>query len=193
MRRLVVSTFLTLDGVMEAPGGEPGHPHTGWVADFQDDEQIAHKFDEVRAASALLLGRVTYESFAGAWPTYSGPFADRMNAMPKHVVSRTLREPAWNNTVVVAGDVATEVLRLKREGDGGPLLVHGSGTLAQALIAGGLVDELRVIIFPVLLGRGRRLFPETAHKTVFRLAGSRAFGSGVVEHRYLAAAPAAGG
>jgi dihydrofolate reductase len=183
VRQLIVSTFVTLDGVREAPGGEPGHPHTGWVAEIQTAEQVAYKFEEVQEAGSLLLGRVTYESFAGAWPNYSGEFADRMNAMPKHVASTTLRAPAWNNTTVIAGDVAGEVRRLKRD-DGAPILVVGSGTLVHALMAERLVDEFRVMIFPVVLGSGRRLFPETPDKTVLRLAGTRTFGSGVVEHRY---------
>ena len=179
----MVSTFVTLDGVMEAPGGEPGHPHTGWVADLQGPEQVRHKFEEVREAGSLLIGRVTYESFAEAWPTYSGEFADRMNAMPKHVVSTTLRDPAWNNTRVIGRDVLEQVQRLRQQ-PGGPVVVHGSRTLAQTLIAGGLVDEYRIMTFPVILGSGRRLFPETPHKTALRLVGTRAFGSGVVEHTY---------
>ena len=183
----MVSTFVTLDGVMEAPGGEPGHPHTGWVAELQGPEQVRHKYDEVREAGSLLIGRVTYESFAGAWPTYSGAFADRMNAMPKHVVSTTLRDPAWNNTRVIDRDVVGEVQRLKREA-GGPIIVPGSRSLAQTLMIEGLVDEYRIMVFPVLLGSGRRLFPETPHKTALRLAGTRAFEFGVVEHTYHAGA-----
>lgn len=179
----MVSTFVTLDGVMEAPGGEPGHPHTGWVVDFQGPDLVRHKFDEACEAASLLLGRVTYDSFAGAWPTYSGAFADRMNAMPKHVVSTTLRDPAWTNTRVIDRDVTAEVERLRR-GAGGPVLVLGSRTLAQTLMASGLVDEYRVTTFPVLVGSGRRLFAESPYKTVLRLVGARAFGSGVVEHTY---------
>ena len=123
MRSLIVSEFVTLDGVMEAPGGEPTHPHTGWVMDFEGPEQIAYKFDEVLAADILLIGRVTYESFAGAWPAYTGEFADRMNSMRKVVVSSTLTDPAWNNTEVLAGDAVAGVARLKDAGDG-PILVN---------------------------------------------------------------------
>ncbi len=183
MTRIIVSEFVTLDGVMEAPGGEPGHPHTGWVRDFQGPEQIRYKFDEVLEAGSLLIGRVTYESFAGAWPKYSGEFADRMNAMPKHVVSTTLRNPAWNNSTVIAGDVAAEVTRLKKQG-GGPILVGGSRTLVHTLMEHNLIDEYRIMIFPVVLGSGRRLFPETQHKTVLRPGDSRPFSSGVVVHTY---------
>lgn len=183
MSTIIVSTFVTLDGVMEAPGGEPGHPHTGWAGDFMGDEQIQYKYREALEAESLLVGRVTYESLAGAWPTYVGEFADRMNAMPKHVVSSTLRDPEWNNTTVIAGDVAAEVTRLKEQ-DGGPMLVIGSRTLAQTLMAHDLVDEYRLMTFPVAVGSGRRLFPETPHKTVLRLVDSRTYDSGVAVHTY---------
>ena len=181
MRQLVVSEFVTLDGVMEAPGGEPGHPHTGWVFDFQGSEQIAYKEREAQEAGALLIGRITYESFAGAWPTYEGTFADRMNAMPKHVVSTTLRNPDWNNTGVIA-DMAA-VRRLKQQA-GGPLLTMGSLTLVHALMQEKLVDEYRIMTFPVLVGSGRRLFPQSPDKTTLRLVKSKSFPSGAVEHTY---------
>jgi dihydrofolate reductase len=183
VNKLVVSEFVTLDGVMEAPGGEPGHPHSGWVFDFQGEEQIRYKFDEVMEAESLLIGRVTYESFAGAWPTYTGEFADRMNAMPKHVVSTTLREPTWNNSRVIGGDVAAEVRRLKEQA-GGPIMVGGSRTLVHTLMEHDLVDEFRIMVFPVVVGSGRRLFPETPNKTVLRLTDTRRFGSGVVVSTY---------
>jgi dihydrofolate reductase len=187
VKKLILSEFVTLDGVVEAPGGEPGHPHTGWVFDYHTPDQIQYKFEEVREAGSLLIGRVTYESFAGAWPTYTGEFADRMNTMPKHVVSATLRDPEWTNTSVIAGDVVAEIARLKA-GDGGPILVAGSITLAHTLIEHGLVDEYRLLVFPVILGSGRRLFPETPHKTVLRLTGTRAFDAGQVEYTYRPAA-----
>lgn len=203
MRKIIVSEFVTLDGVMEAPGGEPGHPHSGWVRDFMGPEQLRYKLDEVLEAESLLIGRVTYESFAAAWPERSdhkdradqdvervaehrneiGEFADKMNAMPKHVVSTTLRDPKWNNSRVIKGDVAGEVTRLKKQ-EGGPILVVGSRTLVHTLVEHALVDEYRIMIFPVLLGSGRRLFPETQHKTVLRLADTRTFSSGVVVHSY---------
>jgi dihydrofolate reductase len=183
MSKIIVSEFVTLDGVMEAPGGEPGHPHTGWVFDFQGDEQIQHNYEEVLEAEALLIGRVTYESFAGAWPHYEGEFADRMNAMPKHVVSTTLRNPEWNNAHVISGDVIAGITQLKQQA-GGPLLVAGSLKLVQTLMAHDLIDEYRLKIFPVVLGSGRRLFPESPDKTVLRLADIRAFDSGVVEYTY---------
>jgi dihydrofolate reductase len=179
--KLVVSEFVTLDGVMEAPGGEEGHPHTGWVFDFMSPEQEKYKLNEVMEAEALLLGRVTYEGFAGAWPQRSGEFADKMNNMPKHVVSTTLEEPDWNNTSVMR-DVK-EVAGLKQEG-GGPLLLAGSRTLVHGLMEHRLVDEFRLMIFPVVLGSGARLFPETPDKTPLRLVDTVAFDSGVVVHSY---------
>jgi dihydrofolate reductase len=181
MRKLIVSEFVTLDGVMEAPGGEEGHPHTGWVFDFVSPEQERYKLDEVMDAEALLLGRVTYEGFAGAWPERGGPFADKMNGMPKYVVSTTLEDPDWNNTTVLRD--AQEVAGLKDQ-DGGPILVAGSRTLVHALMEHGLVDEFRLMIFPVVLGSGARLFPETPDKTPLALADTRTFASGVVVQSY---------
>ena len=183
MSKIIVSEFVTLDGVMEAPGGERGHPHSGWVIDFMGPEQLSYKLSEVLEAELLLIGRVTYESFAEAWPKRAGEFADRMNAMPKHVVSTTLRDPKWNNCTVIKDDVAGEVTRLKKQA-GGPILVVGSRTLVHTLMEHDLVDEYRLMKFPVLLGSGRRLFPETRHKTVLRLTDTRSFSSGVVVHSY---------
>ena len=183
MRKLIVSEMVTLDGVMEAPGGEPGHPHSGWVIPFVDPEYMQFKLEETLAAESLLIGRVTYELFAGAWPRREGEFAEKMNAMPKHVVSTTLQKPGWNNTTVISADVAGAVARLKAE-DGGPMLVAGSRTLVHALMQHGLIDELRLMIFPVAVGSGRRLFPDTPDKTVLRLADTRAFETGVVVHTY---------
>jgi dihydrofolate reductase len=187
MARLIVSEFVTLDGVMEAPGGEPGHPHTGWVFDYADSDWTDFKLEEVLEAETLLVGRVTYESFAGAWPSRSGELADKLNAMPKIVASTTLRDPGWSNSSVISGDVAEAVRGLK-ERAGGPILVHGSRTLVHALVAAGLVDEYRLLVFPVVLGSGGRLFPETPDKTVLELAGTRTFSRGVVLQTYRASA-----
>lgn len=183
MRKIIVSELLTLDGVMEAPGGEPGHPHTGWAIDFMSPEQVRHKTEEALEAESLLLGRVTYESFAGAWPERSGELADQLNAMPKHVVSTTLQDPSWKGSQVIATDVVAELGRL-RQRDGGPILVNGSRTLVHTLMAHDLVDELRLMIFPVVVGGGGRLFPETRRKQALRLASTRTFDNGVVEHTY---------
>ena len=186
MRKLIVSEFVSVDGVMEAPGGEEGYRHTGWVFDFpQDPAQVQYKLDETLEAEALLVGRVTWEGFAAAWPSRSGDFADKMNEMPKYVVSSTLTEPLeWSNSTVLTGDTAEEVARLK-QGEGGNLLVVGSRTLVQSLIEHDLVDEYRLMVFPVVLGSGRRLFPDdAADKTALELVDTKVFDSGVAVHTY---------
>lgn len=184
MSKLIVTEFVTLDGVMEMPGGDEGHRHTGWVFDFFGPEQGKFKLDEALAAEALLLGRVTYEGFAAAWSVRSGEVADRMNSMPKFVVSTTLQEKlAWNNSVLIRGDVPEEVAKLKQQ-DGGPILVAGSRTLVHTLMRHDLIDEYRLMIFPVILGSGKRLFPETPDKTVLKLGDTKTFNSGVVMHTY---------
>jgi dihydrofolate reductase len=184
MAKLIVSEFVTLDGVMEAPGGEEGHPHSGWVFDFVSPEQERYKLDEVMEADALLLGRVTYEGFAGAWPERGGEFADKMNGMPKYVASTTLRgDLDWNNSTLLGEDVPGAIAKLKEQ-ESAPILVAGSRTLVHTLMEHGLVDEFRLMIFPVILGSGRRLFPETPDKTPLELADTRTFGSGVVVQTY---------
>jgi dihydrofolate reductase len=164
MGKLVVSEFVTLDGVMEDPGGAEGLERGGWAFRFERGaEGDKFKLDEVMAADALLLGRKTYEGFAAAWPerTDEVGFADKMNSMPKFVVSTTLRDPSWNNTTVLGGDVVDEVARLKDRFDG-DVLVYGSAQLAQALLAAGQIDELVLMVFPVVLGQGKRLFADGA-------------------------------
>ena len=146
-------------------------------------EEVQYKAEEAQEAGSLRIGRVTYESIAGTWPTYTGDFADRMNAMPKHVVSTTLENPLWNNSTVIRGDIPGEIGRLKATG-GGPMLVIGSRTLVHSLMEHNLVDEYRVMVFPVAVGSGFRLFPETPRKTVLKLVTTRNFESGVVEHTY---------
>jgi dihydrofolate reductase len=182
MRKLMVSEFVTLDGVMEAPGGEPGHPHTGWVFDFSESEQEQFKLEETLEADVLLLGRVTYEGFSAAWPGRGGQFADKMNSMRKVVASTTLESPEWENTQVVS-DVPSEIAKLKEE-DGGPIVVAGSRTLVHSLFEHGLVDELRVLIFPVILGSGARLYPEGPDKLTLELVDTRTFPSGVTANTY---------
>jgi dihydrofolate reductase len=183
MRQLIVTEFVTLDGVMEAPGGEPSHPHTGWVFDYIGDEQMEFKLREVLEADVHLLGRVTYESFAGAWPQRTGEFAEKMNAMPKYVVTTTLDELAWNNSVALKGDVAAEVTKLKEQ-DGGPILVAGSRTLVHTLMRHDLIDEYRLMVFPVVLGSGDRLFPESPDKVTLELVDTKTFKTGVQVHTY---------
>ena len=183
MRKLIVSEFVTLDGVMEGPGGEGDHPHAGWVFDFFGPEQEKYKLEETLEADVLLLGRVTYEGFSQAWPDRGGEFADKMNAMPKYVASTTLQDLEWNNSTLLKGDVADAVTELKQE-DGGPILVAGSRTLVHTLMEHGLVDEYRLMIHPVVVGGGMRLFADTRDKTVLKLADTQAFATGVVVHTY---------
>lgn len=172
MSELTVSEFVTLDGVMEAPGGEPSHPHTGWAAEMGDAFPI--KRQEVFDHDALLVGRVTYESFAGAWPGYEGDMADRMNSMPKYVVSNTLTDAEWNNTTVLAGDAVQAVTDLLAT-DVGSVLVVGSGTLVHALLEADLVDRLQLLIYPVTIGGGFRVFPDSTRKTSFTLTDTQTF------------------
>jgi dihydrofolate reductase len=184
MGKLIVTEFVTVDGVMEAPGGEPTHPHSGWVLDYMSPEQQEYKLNEVLEAGSHLLGRVTYESFAGAWPEREGPFAEKMNSMPKYVVSSTLQEPLdWNNSTLIRGDLAEEVGRLKEQ-EGGPILVAGSATLVHFLIENDLVDELRLMVFPVMIGGGLRPFPESRQKKPFKLIDIQTFGPGVATQTY---------
>src|SRR3954465_10275246 len=188
MRELIVTEFVTLDGVMEAPGGEPGHPHSGWVFDFMGDEQQEFKLQEVLEADAPLIGRVTYESFAGAWPEREGEFADKMNSMPKYVVSTTLKDPEWNNTTVLdSGDAIAQVRTLKEQFDG-ELQVPGSHRLVQQLIEGDLVDQINLMVFPVILGTGRRAFEETPERRKLQLRESKVVGDGVLVLIYERAA-----
>ena len=178
MGRIVVTEFVSLDGVMEAPGGED-FKYKGWSFAFdRGEEGNKFKLDETFDSEALLLGRVTYEGFAAAWPSRDGEFADKFNSMPKYVVSSTLENPEWNNTTVLKGDAVSEASRLKQELDG-DIYVHGSCQLVQTLIENDLVDELHLMVFPVILGTGKRLFGETSDKKTLRLADSRTVGEGV--------------
>jgi dihydrofolate reductase len=184
MARLIVSEFVSLNGVIEAPGGEPTHPHSGWTMDFTGDEQLEYKLAEANEAESLLLGRVTYEGFAAAWPPRTGPFADKFNSMPKYVVSSTLAEPLeWNNSTLVSGDVVAEIGKLRRR-DGGPILVAGSATLVHTLVEHDLVDEYRLMVFPVLIADGKRLFPGVAEKKMLRPVDTTTFASGVAVHTF---------
>ena len=188
MGKLVVTEFVSVDGVMEAPGGEPGFKHTGWVGRFADAGQFAYKLDEVLAHEALLLGRRTYESFAGAWPERTGPFADKMNEMPKYVASTTLTNPEWGNTNVLEGDTAAAVASVKSELHG-DILVAGSRTLVTTLKQHDLIDEYRLMIFPIVLGSGMRLFDEVPDATTLELVDVQQFGAGPVVMTYLRVSP----
>jgi len=177
--RIVVTEFVSLDGVMEDPGGAESFKHGGWSFEFnRGDEGDKFKLDETLSSEALLLGRVTYEGFAEAWPSREGEFADKFNTMPKYVVSSTLEEPEWNNSTVLKGDVVEEVAKLRQEQDG-DIVVHGSAQLVQTLIEHDLVDELRLMVFPVVLGSGKRLYGETSDKKRLLLVDSKVVGDGV--------------
>ena len=176
MGKLVVTEFVSVDGVFEDPGGAEGYEHGGWTFEYdRGDEGNKFKLDEVMEAEAHLLGRVTYEGFAAAWPRREGEFAEKLNNDPKYVVSTTLKDPEWQNTTVISGDVADEIAKLKRETNG-VILVAGSGTLVGALLGADLVDELRLMVFPTVLARGKRLFPDEIDRLKLKLAETRTVG-----------------
>jgi dihydrofolate reductase len=181
MRRIVVTEFISLDGVVEDPGGAEGYKHGGWTFKFNGPEGMKYKLEETLAHDALLLGRVTYEGFAAAWPgrTDEAGFADKMNSMKKYVVSSTLSDPSWENSEVLGPDLKAEVERITGQ-DGGDILVAGSVRLAQSLLALGLVDELRLMMFPVVLGSGKRLFADSDDPIALRLASAQRVDSGTV-------------
>jgi dihydrofolate reductase len=185
MKKVVVSEFVSLDGVMEDPG---------WTFQFGSEEQEKFKFAELAASDALLLGRVTYEAFAAAWPNmmnqYEGPrrvelgeYTDMMNGYPKHVVSTTLEEAGWNNSTLIRGNVMEEASELKRQ-PGKDILVFGSGTLVNALMRHDLIDELRLMVFPIVVGSGKRLFEDGLEEMVLRLVDTTTFDSGVIVLTY---------
>jgi dihydrofolate reductase len=177
--RIVVTEFVSLDGVMEAPGGGESFKHAGWTFKInRGKEGDKFKLDETLNSVALLLGRITYEGFAAVWPTMSNQFADKFNSMPKYVVSSTLKNADWNNSTVLSGDVVEEVSKL-RQVLAGNIVVHGSAQLVQTLIEHDLVDELRLMVFPVILGSGKRLFGDTSDQKSLRLTSSSTVGDGI--------------
>ena len=179
MGKIVVTEFVSLDGVVEDPGGAEDFKYGGWSFEVsRGDEGDKFKLDEAMSSDALLLGRVTYEGFAEAWPSRDGEFADKFNTMPKYVVSSSLEDPAWANSTVLDGDLAEEVGRLKAEYEG-DIVVHGSVQLVQALLDRDLVDELRLMVYPLVLGAGKRLFGDTSDKKRLRLTDSKRVGDGV--------------
>jgi dihydrofolate reductase len=190
MRKVVASEFISLDGVVQAPGDPAentgGFQHGGWHVPYWSDELEKFKGEELFASDALLLGRVTYEGFAAAWPEASheeGPYADRMNSLPKYVVSSTLGDLTWNNSHLLDGDLKEEVMRLKAQ-PGQDILIFGSVTLIRSLMKIDLVDELRLQIHPVVVGSGTRLFDDAAMSTRLTLAEVEPLGAGVVELTY---------
>jgi dihydrofolate reductase len=194
MGKLVVTEFISLDGIIEDPGGSEGSEHGGWSFRHPAPGGEQFKGDELRDSDVQLLGRVTYEGFAAAWPAMeeaTGDYGKKMNAMPKVVVSTTLTEPTWNNTTIISGNVADEVARLKAQYDG-DILVQGSATLVQTLAEHGLVDEYRLMVHPVVLGTGKRLFSGSAAGTDLQLAESRKVGPDVLLLVYRPASGEAG-
>jgi dihydrofolate reductase len=176
MGRVVVSQFVSVDGVIEDPGGSEDFDRGGWAFQFdRGPEGDKFKLDEVMESDALLLGRVTYEGFAAAWPSRDGEFADKFNTMRKYVVSTTMKEPTWSNSTLIAGDVAEAVSQLRQE-PGGNILVNGSARLVRELTKHGLVDEYRFMVFPVVLGSGKRLFADASDTTALRLVEARPVG-----------------
>jgi dihydrofolate reductase len=186
MGRIVVTEFVSLDGVMEAPGGGEDYKHQGWTFEIdRGEEGEKFKLEETLEAEAQLLGRRTYEGFAAAWPSMTDEvgFAEKFNSMPKYVFSSTLEKAEWNNSIILSGDFAVEITKLKQQVDG-IILVAGSAQLVQGLIEHDLVDEIRLMVFPVLLGSGKRLFGEHADKKPLRLTDSKTVGAGIAVLTY---------
>jgi dihydrofolate reductase len=176
MGKLVVTEFVSIDGVFEDPGGAETYEHGGWTFEYnRGEEGDKFKMDELMDADVQLFGRRTYDGFAQAWPTRDGPFADKINNGPKYVVSNTLTEPEWQNTTVISGDPVEGISKLKDATDG-MIIVAGSGTLVRTLLGADLVDELRLMVFPTILGRGQRLFPEGIDRLKLKLVDSRTVG-----------------
>ena len=184
MRKIIVTEFITLDGVIEAPGGnETPHPHGGWQSKYKSPEGEKYKIDELAGVDTLLLGKITYQAFASYWPRETGVgFADPINKMPKYVVSQSLQKVEWNNSHILR-DVAKDVAELKVSDDG-DILVYGSATLVKALLHHNLVDELRLMVFPVIIGGGLRLFDDNRELKNFKLKHSRVIENGVIILEY---------
>lgn len=180
MGRIVVTEYISVDGVVEAPSGMESFERVGWTDAFKrGPEGEKFKLDETMASDALLLGRVTYDGFAPVWPHYQGEFADKFNTMPKYVVSSTLQNPEWNNTTVLRSDIVAEVTKLKQQYER-DIVVHGSPQLAQTLIEHNLVDALHLQVYPVIVGAGKRLFTETSDTKRLRLTEARTVGDGIL-------------
>lgn len=181
MSKVVASQFVTVDGVIEAPGGGESFERGGWAFQFErGPEGDRFKLEELRAAGALLLGRVTYEGFARAWPNMegTGEFGEKMNGMPKYVVATTLEQAQWNNSTILKGDLAEEIEGLKQQING-DILINGSAQLVQSLVEQGLIDEYRLMVYPIVLGDGKRLFAHTSKSSDLRLVDTKQVGSGI--------------
>ncbi len=187
MRKLVVSEYVTLDGVMEDPGGAEKTPHGGWTWPYWNDEMGKFKGDEMSATDSLLLGRKTYEAFAAAWPNMEGQLgADVMNNIPKYVASRTLKKLDWNNSRLLGPDLEKEVTKLKQQ-TGKNILVYGSSKLVHSLVQHNLVDDYWLCVYPVVVGKGKRLFGEDNHVTL-KLLETKQFATGVAVLHYQSTA-----
>jgi len=184
MRKVVATEYVTLDGIFDDPGGGDGTQHGGWSFQFWNEEAAKFKYDELFASDALLLGRVTYEGFAKAWPTMTGTgeFGERMNSLPKYVVSTTLQELTWNNSHLISENVAEEIAKLKQQ-EGKDILLSGSGKLVRVLMQHDLIDEYRLMVHPTILGSGKRLFDGSEVK-VLKLVKTKSFSSGIVVLSY---------
>jgi dihydrofolate reductase len=180
MGKIIVSEFVSLDGVIEGPGDMDSFKYAGWTMSYSDAESMQFKLNETLSSGSLLLGRVTYEGFAAAWPTIKDPagFADKMNSMPKYVVSATLSDPSWNNTRIISSDFVNEIIALKQKEEK-DILVAGSSRLVDLLLQNQLVDELRILLYPTVLGAGKKLFKEDT-KFDLHLVDSKTFETGVV-------------
>jgi dihydrofolate reductase len=181
MRKIIASEYVTLDGTMEDPGGGEKTGYGGWSGPFWSDETAKFKYEELFAGGCLLLGRVTYQGFAAAWPTMegTGDFGERMNSLPKYVVSTTLKTLPWNNSKQISQNVAQEIGKLKEQ-SGQDILVFGSGTLVQSLAQQNLIDEYRLMVHPIVVGGGKRLFHEGFAKSTLKLVDAKPFSSGIV-------------
>lgn len=185
MRKVIASEYVTLDGVMEDPGGAEGFKYGGWSFQFWSEEAGKYKYDELFASDALLLGRITYQGFAAAWPTMegTGDFGERMNSLPKYVVSTTLEKAEWNNSTIIKANVVEEVSKLKAM-PGQDILIGGSGVLVHTLTQHNLIDEYRLMVYPVVLGSGKRFFKEGTDLLKLQLAETKTFSSGVIVLTY---------
>lgn len=186
MRKIIVTEFVTIDGIMEDPGGAEKFEYGGWSFDYWGDDIGKFKYDELMESDALLLGRVTYEGFAKAWPTMKDDagFADKMNSMKKYVISTTLKKAGWNNTTIIGSDVGKEIIRLKKQ-KGKDILVAGSASLTTYLADKGLVDEYSLLVYPTALGQGKRLFRGISGHIKLRLLETKTYKSGVVLFRFI--------
>lgn len=184
MRKLVVSEFVSLDGIFEDPGGAESYKYGGWTMSYSNDEFAQFKGDEIKTADALLLGRITYEGFAKAWPNMqgAGEYGEWMNGTPKYVISKTLKKADWNNSMIISGNVVEEMSKIK-QGVGKDILVFGSGQLSRFLLENNLVDQINLLVYPVILGEGKRLFAGSEKKEL-QLVEAKTFKTGIVSLIY---------